>query len=62
MEEEQMSVLMHYPTVRTGLCATVRGNLAASLPQADESVGMKSFVRVKEIPCDSWSLGRKGQP
>lgn len=53
MEEEQMSVLMRYPAVRTGLCATLRGNLAASLPQADESVGMKSFVRVKEIPCDS---------
>ena len=49
MEEEQRS----NPIERTGLCATLRGNLAASLPQADESVGMKGSVRVKEILCDS---------
>lgn len=53
MEEEQRSVLVSNPIERTGLRATLRGNLAASLPQADESVGLKSVVRMKETLCDS---------
>lgn len=43
---------MSNPIERTGLCAALRGNLAVSLPQADESVGIKSFVGVKEILCN----------
>jgi len=36
-EEEQRSVFLRYPVERTGLRAAPRGNLAASLPQADKT-------------------------
>lgn len=38
---------------RTSLCAALKGNVAASLPQADKSVGLKGLGRVREVPCNS---------
>lgn len=32
-----------------GLCAVLRRNLAGHSPQADESIGMNGFLKVKDI-------------
>lgn len=43
------NVLMSNLIERKGLCAALRRNLAAHSPQADGSMGMNGFLRVKDI-------------